>query len=452
MVRRKAIWGGWLRDVGVSAVVAAEGTVSALTPERWTPRALFTIVILGLVAGVQLSDQGIQSLSLSAIQSTFGVGDAALGAVQGLAGFFVGSLLAIPLSRLVDKFSRKRMLLCLIIASTTMMILSALAPNFELFFLGRSSAGILEFAMIPLVYSMIPDLVPDHDRVLANLGFAALMAAGASGGFYFGGAIIQAGDALFPFPIEPWRKGFLLISISGLPLLLLALLTLDPPRYPGVFPEAETSSLTQFLRRRWKFIALFLGVAGCLLVAVQALNQLIALAMERRFNTDLTSIGQAIGVILLIVSAGSIPTAGLLDRLFGRLFAHASRPAVMAVGVVLSIPASVMLVMTTNVDHAFIMVGVFMFLTATANALVPTMLQDLVPAPLRARSFAIWSFLVSVFSALGPLLAGTFSEVFFGNDLLFAITVTTIPALGLSTAFAVQLAMLLNTQRSAAAA
>ncbi|MEM6651441.1 MAG: MFS transporter, partial [Pseudomonadota bacterium] len=200
-----------------------------LVPETWTLRALFTIVVLGLCAGVQLSDQGIQSLSLSSIQTSFGVSDAALGAVQGLAGFFVGSLVAIPLSRLVDKFSRKYILLCLIITSTAMMILSALAPNFALFFLGRSSAGILEFAMIPLVYSMIPDLAPERDRVLANLGFAALMAAGASGGFYFGGDIIAAGERVFPFAMDAWRKGFLLISISGLPLLLLGLLTLDPP-------------------------------------------------------------------------------------------------------------------------------------------------------------------------------------------------------------------------------
>ncbi|MEM8921391.1 MAG: MFS transporter, partial [Pseudomonadota bacterium] len=383
-------------------MASSASTTAGLTPETWTFRAVFTIIVLGLSAGVQLSDQGVQSLSLSAMQRAFGVSDAALGAVQGLAGFFVGSLFAIPLSRLVDKFSRKLILLCLITASTTMMVLSAFAPTFELFFLGRSSAGILEFAMIPLVYSMIPDLSPEKDRVLANLGFAAIMAAGASGGYYFGAAIIGAGDAIFPLSIEPWRKGFLLISLSGLPLLLLALLTLDPPRYPGFFASSGPVSIGTFLRQRRRVIVLFLGVAGCLLIAVQALNQLIALALERRFEADIASIGQAMGVILLIVSAGSIPAAGLLDRLFARRFAHASRPAVMAFGVSLAVPASFMLVATSNVEHAYILVGVFMFSTATANALVPTMLQDLVPPPLRARSFAVWSFLVSIFSASGP--------------------------------------------------
>ena len=122
----------------------------ALGPERWTAQALLTVVFLGLTAGVQMSDYGLQAVSLSAIQKSFAISDASLGALQGLAGVLVGSALAIPLARFADRFSRKRVLLCLILASTAMMVLSALAPNFPLFFLGRSAAGITEFAMVPL--------------------------------------------------------------------------------------------------------------------------------------------------------------------------------------------------------------------------------------------------------------------------------------------------------------
>ncbi|MEM6913619.1 MAG: MFS transporter, partial [Pseudomonadota bacterium] len=422
-----------------SAALAATPT-GALTPGKWSPRAIYTIMVLGLSAGVQLSDQGIQGLSLSAIQQAFGVSDAALGAVQGLAGFFVGSLLAIPLSRLVDHFPRKLILLGLILASTTMMVVSAIAPNFTLFFLGRSSAGIIEFAMIPLVYSMIPDLAPENDRVLANLGFAALMAAGASGGYYFGGAIIDVGEHIIPLAIDPWRKGFLIISMSGVPLFLLGLLTIDPKRYPGVASASSTASLVGFLQQHWRRTALFIGIAGFMLVAVQALNQLIALAIERRFDADTAQIGRAMGIILLAVSAGSIPAAGLLDKVLGRYIGLSSRPTIMGLGAVAALPASLVLMTTNSIDHAFIAIGAFLFLTATANALVPTMLQDLIPAPLRARSFAIWSFLVSIFSALGPLTAGVLSDVFFRNSLLQAITVTTIPTLILSAVFAVRLA------------
>ncbi|MGE4323844.1 MAG: MFS transporter [Sphingobium sp.] len=248
-------------------------------PATWTPAAVFTVACLGVTAGVQMSDMGLQALSLSAIQKSFAISDAALGALQGLAGVLVGSFVAIPLARFADRFSRKIVLLCLIAASTAMMVLSALAPNFPLFFIGRSAAGITEFAMIPLVYSMIPDLAPDRHRVAANLSFAALMAAGASGGFYFGGALLAAADQLIPLSIEAWRKAFLLLSTAGIPLLALASLTLDPPRHITAAHVKATASLALFLRERWQAVGLFAGVAGCLLIAVQALNQLVTLAL-----------------------------------------------------------------------------------------------------------------------------------------------------------------------------
>lgn len=401
-------------------------------PLNWTPKALFTVAYLGITAGVQMSDQGLQSLSLSSIQRTFQVSDATLGALQGLAGVLVGSAIAIPLARFADRFPRKPVLLCLVFASTAMMVLCAIAPNFPLFFIGRSASGITEFAMIPLVYSMIPDLAPERHRVLANLSFAALMAAGASGGFYFGGALIQTAAEMLPVPIAPWRKAFLLISTAGVPLLLLGLFTANPPRHISADDSKMSMSLGLFLRERWQAVGLFIGVAGCLMIAVQALNQLMALALERRFHADISTIGHAMGLIVLVTSIGCLPVAGLLDRLLGRHFGRSARPLIMGAGALAAIPFAAMLATTTSMNQAFVTTGLFLFVTCTANALVPTMLQDLTPATIRARSFAIWSFVVSVFCAIGPLLAGTISDHFLDNHLLNAITVTAVPALALS--------------------
>ncbi|MEM6557589.1 MAG: MFS transporter, partial [Pseudomonadota bacterium] len=147
----------------------------------------------------------------------------------------------------------------------------------------------------------------------------------------------------------------------------------------------------------------------------------------------------SMGVILLIVSAGSIPAAGILDRLLERYLGYSSRPAIMGLAAAIAIPATVSMLVVSRIDYAFAAVGVFMFITATANALVPTMLQDLIPAPLRARTFAIWSFLVSIFSALGPLIAGLLSDFAVQRNLLQAITITIVPALVLSACFAASL-------------
>ncbi|HZH56003.1 MAG TPA: MFS transporter [Burkholderiaceae bacterium] len=397
-----------------------------------------------------MSDMGLQAVSLSAIQAEYGMGDAAAGALQGLAGVLVGSALAMPLARFADRYSRKRVLLWLIVASTAMMLLSALAPNFALFFVGRSAAGITEFAMVPLVYSMIPDLAPERHRVPANLVFAALMASGASGGFYFSRTLLAAATWL-PLELDAWRGAFMLLGLAGVPLLALGLFVTDPPRH-GVTPGSmRRGSLWRFLYLRRHALAYFAGAAGCMIVAVQAVNHLISLALERRFEAGRGDIGHAMGVIVLISALGCLPVAGVLDRVLVPRLGTAARPTIMFACTLLAIPALIMLDHVNRVDLAFVVVGVTLFTTSTANALVPTMLQDLTSPAVRASTFALWSFVVSVFGAAGPLLAGALSEGVLNGQLVRAIALAAIPALSIATLCALRLALLTGGRKNVAA-
>ncbi|WP_311266994.1 MFS transporter [Sphingobium sp. WCS2017Hpa-17] len=425
-------------NVIVAIAQEASGSAPALGDRSWSLRALFTVGFLGVTAGVQMSDRGLQAVLLSAIQSSFDVSDAMIGALQGLAGVLVASAIAVPIARLSDRISRKIVLVGLIVGWSLLMVLSALAPDFPLFFIGRAASGVTEFAMIPIVYSMIPDLAPERHRVAANLSFAALMAAGASAGFYFGDAIVGAADGVFPQAIEPWRKAFLLLSLAGVPLIVGALVTLDPPR--GVVSDDQplSASLLVFLRERWRAVGLFVGVAGSLMIAVQALNPLIAMALERRFDAPIAVIGHALGIVTLMTTIGCLPVAGFLDRLLQRRFGLAARPIIMGVSACAAIPCSLALLSVGDVDRALIAVGAFLFLTCVANALVPTMLQDLTPANLRARSFAVWSFVVAIFCAIGPLAAGALSDWLLDGQLLAAIAMVAVPALAVSMLCAVR--------------
>jgi len=232
---------------------------------------------------------------------------------------------------------------------------------------------------------------------------------------------------------------------------LLGTLTLDPPRRLGRAGHLAPSSLRSFLRERWRRIGAFVGAAGCLVIAVQAINYLIALALERRFDAAPGQIDQAMGVIVLVTTIGCLPVAGLLDRALARRLGRATRPMIMGVCTLISAPVVVLLATTGALDHAFVIVAMALFATSTANALVPTMLQDLAPPALRARSFAIWSFVVSVFGASGPLLAGTLSDWVFNGHLLNAITLTALPALTVSAICATRLFFLTYREHGVAA-
>jgi predicted MFS family arabinose efflux permease len=423
-----------LSGIGVASAPVGNST------RDWAVGALFTIAFLGITAGVQMSDRGLQSIVLLDIQRSFAVTDATIGALQGLAGVLVGSAVAVPIARLADRFARKTVLLGLIAAWTALMVLSGLAPDFPLFFLGRAASGVTEFAMIPIVYSMIPDLAPERHRVAANLSFAGLMAAGASAGLYFGEAIVESASTLIPLEIELWREAFLLLSLAGIPLFVAGLATTNPPRQLPAGDVAIAGSLIDFLRARWRAVGLFVGVAGSLMIAVQALNPLIAMALERRFAPEKGVIGHALGWVTLATSIGCLPIAGALDKALRRRFGLAARPLIMGASAAAAIPAAAWLLMANGIDPALWAVTGFLFLTCTANALVPTMLQDLTPATLRARSFAIWSFVVSVFCAIGPILAGALSDLVLNGALLDAIAITAIPALLVSCLCAVRAA------------
>lgn len=415
--------------------VTSGASLGAHPPERRSTTApgALTVVFLGVVAGIQMSDRGLHSILSPAIKHAFGVSDAVIGALHGVAGILVASALAVPLARLADRYSRKGVLLGLIALWSVLTALSALSPNFPLFFLGRAASGVTEFAMIPIVYSLIPDLVEDEHRVPANLVFAALMATGASAGFYFGGALLDLAASLSALGLTPWRMALLLLSAAGAPLLVSGLFLPDPPR--GVGQEkhsAETAPLLPFLRARWPSILLFLGAAGGLAVAVQATMPMVALALVRRYSADLGVTGHSLGVVTLVTSLASLPVAGLLDRLLQPWLGERSRPAIMAVGALIAVPALVVLGGAPTQGAATLIIAVFLAATCVANALIPTMLQDIAPPALRARGFAVYSFVIAAFCAAGPLLSGLISDHVVHGDLLLAIALAGVPALGLA--------------------
>jgi MFS family permease len=192
------------------------------------------------------------------------------------------------------------------------------------------------------------------------------------------------------------------------------------------------SSLRAFVRSRGRDILLFLGAAGGLAVAVQATVPMIAMAIQRRFSADLGEIGHALGLITLVTSLGSLPLAGLFDRTLRDRMGARARPIVMAVTTALAMPCALAIGFAQTEYGTLAFVAAFVLMTCIANALIPTMLQDLVPADLRARGFAIYSFLIAAFCAVGPVVSGGISQYLLADNLLGAIAIAAVPALGIA--------------------
>ena len=173
---------------------------------------------------------------------------------------------------------------------------------------------------------------------------------------------------------------------------------------------------------------------------MQAVAPLAAMALVRRYDADLVPTGHALGLITLVTSLGSLMVAGTVDRLLQARFGEAARPTVMAAGALLAVPCLVWLALASDEAQALTAIALFLAPTSTANALIPTILQDILPADLRARGFAIYSFVIAVFCAVGPLITGALSDRTVGGDLLLAMTIAGVPTLLLATRSAGQMA------------
>jgi len=408
-----------------------------------SPAALLTILYLGLAAGVQMTDRGLLAMLSPAIQRSFGAGDAALGALHGVAGILAASALAIPLARLADRHSRKKLLRVFIAAWGGLTTLGALATWFPLFFVGHAAAGVTEFALIPVIYSLLPDLVRPHRRVAANLTFAALMAVGAGAGYALGGVLLGWAEALraagLPLVggMEAWRLAMLIMASFSLPLLLLGLAIVDPPRrHEAAVAAATELTLPGLLRLRGAAILPMVLAAGGIAVAVMGLMPLLTLALTRRFAFDLGMLGEWLGVIVLATNLASLGAAAMLDRLLPEAWRATGRPLAMAAGAAVALPCVLALPWARSVEDVLVLVSAFLLATCIANAFIPTMVQDLVPQALRARGFAFYSLIIASFSALGPVLMGAVSDHLTGRDLLGAMTWVAVPSLALAVACA----------------
>lgn len=92
----------------MSTLTSPTSTASSVASQAHGWAGMACVALLGVTAGVQMSDRGLQSILSPAIRQTFGVGDAVMGALHGSAGFLIAIALALPLARLADRHSRKR--------------------------------------------------------------------------------------------------------------------------------------------------------------------------------------------------------------------------------------------------------------------------------------------------------------------------------------------------------
>ncbi len=179
------------------------------------------MVLLFLVNMLNFFDRTIPAVVLEPIRKEFSLNDLELGALNA-AFVVIYAVAGIPLGRMADTKSRKKILSLGLAAWSALTAATGLAWNYVSLILVRLGVGVGEATCAPAATSMIGDLFPAEKRARAMGVFMLGLPIGLVLAFFTVGAMVKAFDS--------WRAPFFIAAIPGFILAIFVLMIREPAR------------------------------------------------------------------------------------------------------------------------------------------------------------------------------------------------------------------------------
>ncbi len=433
--------------------IATELPIEAVEPEiivddAARPSLLYSWLVVAFLMLLYTSsfiDRQILALLVKPIRADFHIDDFQYGLLTGLA--FVGtySIAGLPIGILVDRWSRKGVILIGVTAWSLMTAACGITNSFSSLFMTRIGVGIGEATLSPASYSLISDIFPKHKlgRALSLYGLGIPIGSGLA--LVIGGQVVGAIAAIGPIDIpvigitRPWQTVFLAI---GLPGLLLAILTLfvvaEPKRHiskgEAVAKPTIGEALVFFAANFRAYVGLFLGM-GLLAMFGYGCSAWYPTFLERVYGLTVKQASMFLGIATLVFGIGGGLFAGwLADRLVarGRPDGHylVSVGYCIAFAVTGAIGSS-----STSPWVCFPLVAISLAFSNTIIGIVAAALQILTPVRMRGLISSLFLAVAAFIGfAFGPSAVGFITSHIFHDDSMIgyslAIVAAIFPTLG----------------------
>ena len=365
-----------------------------------------TLTLLVLAYTLSMCDRMILSILFPDIKAEFGLSDTQLGLLGGLSFALFYATMGLPIARLSDQHSRKRIIIVSLVIFSVMTAFSGLAAGFISLLLMRVGVGIGEAGVNPASHSIIADYFPPKRRGFA---MATLMLGGSFGmilGFVGGGIIAEAYN---------WRIALVSVGIPGLLLaFFMARLLREPAR--GTFETAEPLPSPPILTtaaEMWANPAMRHMMAGGVIAGLMSygLTQWLPTFFIRTHELSQSEAGMMIaGVFGISGAIGALVVGKFFDRLSVRGFQYGLWMLAMVPFV--SIPLFIMGLFAENLTTAILLFIIPGFFANSFMGPSLAMVQTLSPVHMRAVSSAIMMLCLNLIGlGLGPLLVGVLSDI-----------------------------------------
>ncbi|MFP2925478.1 spinster family MFS transporter [Pyxidicoccus sp. 3LG] len=367
-------------------------------------RVLFLLFLANLL---NFFDRTIPAITIEPLRKEYGLSDLELGLVSA-AFTLVYAVAGIPLGKLADTGSRRKVLGWGLLVWSGFTGLNALAWNYWSFFLLRLGVGVGEASYAPAASSLISDLYPASQRARATGLYMLGLPVGLVLAFFTVGSMVTA--------FGTWRAPFLIAALPGMVLALFLFFIREPERGATELTRVSQQPVAQPIRTLLRIRTLtWLTLSGVTLnFATYAGNGFLVPLLQRYFGLPLVQAAVVTGFITGVTGLVGLTLGGqIADRVHarserGRLTFGAVSLLAGALGTGLALFAGKTSVPLFAACFGLGWLGVYNFYTSVYPAI-----HDVVEPRLRARAVALlFAGMYVLGGAMGPAVVGGLSDAF----------------------------------------
>jgi len=273
----------------------------------------YFLVLMFFIGVINYLDRQVLGIVQDDIKADLSLTDTQLGYL-GLAFGLMHAFFALPIGRLGDRTSRKKVLVACMGAWSTMTMVTGAIGNFGQLIVTRMGVAIGESGVTPTTYSLMADKFPITQRARAISAIVIGMPIGLMFANMLGGIIATA---------IGWRLTFVVFGVPGILLAILIAITVIPPK------QGESDGITEVKKVGFlEGLGTMLSVTtyrwvllGAVLNSVfgYGLVQWLPSYIRRAFDMTRSETGIAVGLIIGIAGLGGTLLGALVaDKLAGR--------------------------------------------------------------------------------------------------------------------------------------
>lgn len=382
--------------------------------------ALWVFVVTGIFGFV---DRQVLVLLAEPISHSLHLSDAQLGLLQGVGFAIFSSILVYPLGILTDRYDRRLILAACVILWSAATAACGLGRNFFELLLATIGIAVGETALVPLQYSILPDLFPFRQRVLANNILYLASFLGISVGLMFGGAAIATLDsfhAVLPSIFQSWdswRLVFLAVALPG-PLFVAFISLLKLPRRTPAAGSGEapaTSGFATYLRIHFKTVVPIFGSISAYVFAFGAVFNWLPIMMIRSYGLSPGGGGMALGALMGAETLLGLTVATLAMRVAVPSHGRLAPLRISVIAMLVAFLATPLLLLARSATQVYALVLISGTGGVVAGCLSPNLFQDISPPHLRGRVAAFSGIIIGLIGGAGGILVGFVSDWLHGN-------------------------------------